>query len=136
VGINADLQVLDSGKYVDIQMNTGWSNAIYCYGILVAADPLSNMQTFTSYSTSVPSKATLKNADLDKAFNDAVAATDFATKQKLTWQLQSLVHDTYCIWTPILINVGISAKSKKVHGDGISDMAFGLWSPENAWIEK
>jgi peptide/nickel transport system substrate-binding protein len=136
VGIEAQLQVLDSSKWVDMQQNTGWNNALYGQGILVAADPLSNFQFLTSTSTSSVAKVTLKNADLDKTFSDASAATDFNTKKDLTWKLQVLVHDTYCIWNPILVNVGISAKSKKVHGDGISDMAFGLWAPENAWMGK
>jgi peptide/nickel transport system substrate-binding protein len=136
VGIDAQLQVLDSGKWVDMQQNTGWNNALYGQGILVAADPLSNFQFLTSSSTSATAKTTLKNAELDKTFADASAATDFATKKDLTWKLQVLVHDTYCVWNPILVNVGISVKTKKVHDDGISDMAFGLWSPENAWLEK
>jgi peptide/nickel transport system substrate-binding protein len=136
VGIDAQLQVLDSGKYVDMQQNSGWSNAIYCLGILVPADPLGMMTSFLSTITGPYKTTWLHNDTIDKAINDAFAAPDFATKQKLTWETQKVINETYCMWTPVLVNIDLSVKTKKVHGDGIDTTPFGLWTPESAYLDK
>jgi ABC-type transport system substrate-binding protein len=136
VGINADLQVLDSGKYVDMQQNIGWSNALYCLGILAPADPLGIMAAFLSNVTGPYKTTLLHNADIDNAINNAAAAPDFATKQSLTWAAQTALTETYDIWTPVLVNVDLSVKTKKVHGDGIDTTPFGLWTPESAYLDK
>jgi hypothetical protein len=77
-----------------------------------------------------------KNDEIDKTIDAAYSAPDFATKQKLTWQLQSLIHDKYCLWTPVIGFVDLSAKNKKAHDDNVDDIPFGIWTPEKAWISR
>jgi peptide/nickel transport system substrate-binding protein len=137
VGINAQLQVMDSGKYVAMQMTDGWSNGIYCLGSLLPADPLAiSASMFSATATSVVGKNIAKFSDLDKVIADSTSATDDATKAKNMQQMQVLINDKYCLFTPTIINVDLAPKNKKVHGDGVDDKPFGLWTPESAWISK
>jgi peptide/nickel transport system substrate-binding protein len=139
VGIDCQLQVLDRGKYNDLQTTQGWNNALYGAGQLIAPDPLGvTGAVLSSSSTSGIGKMSIKNADIDKAISDAYQAPDFASKQKATWNFQSVVFDKYCAWIPVLLNVELATKSSKVHGDSLDDPqgSTGLWTPEAAWLEK
>jgi peptide/nickel transport system substrate-binding protein len=140
VGIRAQLQTLDMAKYVDMYTNSGWTKGgIFCLGWLVDPDPTSMMPSlFRSDATMAVSKAIIKNAEIDKAFQDARGAADFASKQQLTWQLQSLLIDKYCLYFPVIIYLELATKSPKVHGDALDNPigSIGLWEPENAWKEK
>ncbi len=139
VGITCELQVLDRGKYNDIQTTQGWNNALFAAGQLMAPDPMGVVgAVFSSKNTSGIGKMMLKNADIDKAISDAYQAPDFASKQQATWAFQSVVYDKYCVWMPVLLNVELATKSTRVHGDSLDDPqgSTGLWTPEAAWLDK
>ena len=118
-------------------MTDGWSNGIYCLGSLLPADPLAiSASMFGGQATSIVGKNKSKFSGLDKAIADATAATDDATKAKNMQQMQVLISDKYCLFTPTIINVDLAPKNKKVHNDGVDDTPFGMWTPESAWISK
>jgi ABC-type transport system substrate-binding protein len=140
VGIKANLVTLDMAKYVDMYTNTGWTKGgIFCLGWLVDSYPLALMAgLFRSDVKMAVGKAMLDSAEIDKLFDDTRAAPDFASKQKLYWQLQSVLIDKYCLFFPVIIYLEHATKNPKVHGDSLDDPqgSTGLWTPEDAWIEK
>lgn len=68
-------------------------------------------------------------------YNLAIAASDTATKQKLTAQLSSLFVDKYCMENYLFVIRAATAKSKNVHDDLYSVVPYSYLSPMT-WLSK
>jgi hypothetical protein len=69
------------------------------------------------------------------AYNAAIIATDFTTKQKLTWHFLALTVDKYCMATYLYLLQNPIAKTKNVHDDLYGEVPYSYISPK-AWLSK
>jgi peptide/nickel transport system substrate-binding protein len=75
--------------------------------------------------------------DYAQTIRDAVAAPNFKIKQQWTWEALKLMIDKYAMTIPIYFNPDFTAKKGIVHNDGMCATPHtGLWTPEDAWIER
>lgn len=133
IGIKADLQVLNPGKYGQMFFGTGWSKGIFLAGMV--GDPELGVvgRFFFSKDAGIGfSNSIIHPDDMEKAISDMMTSTNNQDKQTNAWQLQSLLSDTYCAVTPLLTSAVLSGISNKVHDDSI----VSAWTYADTWIEK
>jgi hypothetical protein len=73
---------------------------------------------------------------IETLLNDARTAPDQASKKAVIWDLQKVIFGDYCIFTPLLVPSGLCAKQSYVKGDGLMQIEYTQWTPENAWLNK
>ena len=73
--------------------------------------------------------------DYEAALSKALAAPDFETKKKWTWEAQKLLIDKYALINFFFTHARMNSFNKKVHDTGIGDTIDTQWTPEDAWIE-
>jgi ABC-type oligopeptide transport system substrate-binding subunit len=72
-----------------------------------------------------------------KAVQNAIAATDFETKQKLVHEAISLMIDKYCLVIPVWKAVSASVNQKYVKNHSMYTTPFeGQWTPEDTFLER
>jgi peptide/nickel transport system substrate-binding protein len=136
VGIEAELEPITIGRYDEIAFKGGkWEgllmNAVLQYPDLVAILALNYAGRGKDYSQMhVPE-------DYAKAIQNAVAAQDFKTKQKWTWEAMKLMIDKYALQTTLLCRFNFAVSTKKIHNHGANTTSNdGFWTPEETWMEK
>lgn len=132
VGIDGTLNPLQRPAYNDMaSVGKGWSGIVRMQ-MVSTPDPLSQ------YTTIVAGNG-YGGLYLPKEFVDAyslaIQAPDFATKQKLVWQLTSLATDKYCMVTYSFQQRSPLFKTNRLHDD-----MYGLtpnnWLSSKAWFSK
>jgi peptide/nickel transport system substrate-binding protein len=139
VGIIADLQVINPGKYGEMYYATGWSDGMFGadmmigWGIGVHAgyflagwSPLGMPQSITHPE------------EVDEGIGLVTSAPDFETEKAQSWNLEYLLIDKYCLYTPIIAFYSIAAKTDNVHDEQTSTVgASGIvWTFADAWLEE
>jgi ABC-type transport system substrate-binding protein len=81
-------------------------------------------------------KTIIHPAQIEKLLVDARQAPDQATKKAIIWNLQQVIFGDYSIFTPLLVPSGVCAKQSYVKDDGIMQIEYTQWTPENAWLNK
>ncbi|MCL6444996.1 MAG: hypothetical protein K6T83_16340, partial [Alicyclobacillus sp.] len=81
-----------------------------------------------------PSQAHPKK--LKEMLDQAAAQPTSDQEQQLAKDIQKYVIDTQCLVVPFGVNTMPSAKSPKVHDDGIDAPSAQQWFPSNVWISK
>jgi peptide/nickel transport system substrate-binding protein len=96
-------------------------------------------QIFGSKSTKLRgfTSRTIYPDDMSQAFDNAVAAPDFAGKQKWVQEWQKLSTDKYCLFIPVVVFNEVSVMQPYVKNSGILKNPFiAQWTPEEAWLDK
>jgi len=76
-------------------------------------------------------------ADFLQLIKDAVAAPDFATKQKLTRDLMKSMVDTYALQLLLDTRLDVAVEQKYVRDSGfLKSINTQMWTPENCWLDK
>jgi len=139
VGINADLQVINPGRYGEMYYATGWSDGLFGADMLIGWGIGVHANYFFSvYSPLGMPQSIIHPEDLEECIGLVTTSTDFETEKAHSWNLESLMIDKYCVYTPIIAFYSIAAKTEKVHGDQTSVVgASGFpWTFADAWMEE
>jgi peptide/nickel transport system substrate-binding protein len=136
IGITSDVQIISTAELTDRQTNgLGWNGLIWdSLGQSMDVTDTLNRYYGASDKTFV---SMLKPADWVQGIKDAVAAPDFATKQKIVQNLMYLVSDKYCLMLLQGTRLDDTFEQKNVHDTGITRTPnTQMWTPEDAWIDK
>jgi len=139
VGIIADLQVINIGKYAELFFATGWSDGLFASDFLIGTEVGIHANFFiSSYSPLGMPQSMTHPDEVEEAIWLTTTATDLETKIAQAHNLQYLLTDKYCLLTPIVASYPIAAKSLKVHGEQTSTLeASGFpWTFADAWLEE
>jgi peptide/nickel transport system substrate-binding protein len=135
IGIEVELEPLQIGRYTQIVYQGGkWEG-------LIQAQPTGNPDVVVTMSTqySGGKQFTLMSApdDYVKALKDSVGARDTRGKTKAIQTAMRLMIDKYALTIPLYFMPDYVPANKKVHNHGmLGTPQTGLWTPEDAWIEK
>jgi len=139
VGIIADLQVINFGQYGEMYYATGWSDGLFASDFLIGADIGIHSNFFFSVYSPLGMPQSMTHPDeVEEAIWLVTTAPDFETKKLESWNLQYLLTDKYCLYTPIVAASSVAAKTEKVHGDQSSTVgASGFpWTFAEVWLEE
>jgi peptide/nickel transport system substrate-binding protein len=136
VGITSDIQIISALELTDRQTNgVGWNGLIW-NSLGQSMDVTDTLNRYYNASTKT-FVSMLKPDDWIKGINDAVAAPDFATKQKVVQNLMSLVSDKYCLMLLQGTRLDDYFEQKYVRNSGIGyTVNTQMWTPEDAWLDK
>lgn len=136
VGITSDIQIISTAELTDRQTNgRGWNGLIW-NSLGQSMDVTDTLNRYYSASN-MNFVSMLKPADWLQGIADAVAAPDFATKQKVVQNLMYLVSDKYCLMLLQGTRLDDYFEQKYVHDSGIGQtINTQMWTPENAWLDK
>lgn len=132
IGIQATVQVLDTGAYGAMMFGSGWTNGLFIGNM--AGDPELGVvaRFFLSKAAGIGySNSIIHPDDVEAAINQMMTATDNVSKQQAAWVLDALAIDVYCMLTPILTSPTINALSNKVHDPNFAEG----FTYADAWIE-
>jgi len=129
VGIRADLQPLGGGQFGEVGMSKGWTKGMIGAGLIDDTEIGVDMIFWLSASSGTGvAKSIIHPDDVENAISLMVSAPDFTSKQAEAWELQSLMFDKYCIFTPLIFMPSITAWSTKVH-DELNE----TYPPQDPW---
>lgn len=135
IGIDAQVQVLDSAKYYDMASN-GWSDGLFFMGATVSVpDELLLLSKahgpgFKGYvSQKVP-------VEIQNLIVKALAAPDFESKKATTREIMKAESESAVVsW--LAFQQGVTVSSKEVHNHGIYGKAGAfMWTPAEATKDK
>jgi len=129
VGIKAAIKLQGPGEMGAMGFGTGWSDGLFGQGLIDDPEVGIDMRVFLAESSGTGiAKSIIHPEEVENAINLMVSAPDFKTKQAEAWELQSLMFDKYCIFTPIMFMYNITAWSTKVH-----DELWETYTPQDPW---
>ena len=133
VGITVEIEVVDQGRHQTL-LRGGWQN-----GLLVQQTPMILPDAANNIAVNASCKSFLKGSiicadDYEAVIVKALAASDFETKKKLTWEAQKLLIDKYAILNFFYTQPRMNCFYKNVHDTGIGVTIDTQWNPEDAWI--
>lgn len=137
MGINLDVQIIQPAQATDMTMQgKGWEGLISA-SLGTSTDVVDTLSRYYSGVNNLMFPSMLIPADYKQAIQDAIAAPDFATKQKLTQNLMKMFTDTYCLQLITDTRYDNAFEQKWVHDSGIlRSVNTQMWTPETAWISK
>jgi ABC-type transport system substrate-binding protein len=139
VGIIADLQVINPGQYGEMYYATGWSDGMFGADMLIGWGIGVHANYFFSvYSPLGMPQSITHPEEVDECIGLVTTATDFETEKAQSWNLESLIIDKYCVYTPIIAFYSTAAKTEKVHGDQTSTVGASSipWTFADVWLEE
>jgi ABC-type transport system substrate-binding protein len=139
VGIKADLEALNPGKYAEIYLATGWKDGIFAQH--TPTFPEVGILTKIHFQAEGPlgiPKSIMHPEDLEKLLKQFTRAPDFETQKALAWKVQYLLAEKYCLYTPVVLTDDIAAKYSWVKSESpyTTGAACGVTTFADAWIDK
>ncbi|MBI2854788.1 MAG: hypothetical protein HYX87_07720 [Chloroflexi bacterium] len=134
VGIQADIDTPDPGKYAAHRRTEGWSNSLFSFLFGV----------YPNYTAGLAGQLPPDNTDLISVarpagwgdlMSRAIGATDFETHKKLTAELVKNLADEALV-LPLFVAQSYVAKPKYVRDDNQMKVDYYIWTPESAWFDK
>jgi peptide/nickel transport system substrate-binding protein len=138
VGIDAQIEAVTPQKSSQMlgearANSTGWEGLFFT---MVNANPDMVGVIQQQFSGNGYTKMALPE-DLMLAYKNALAAPDFASKQKFEQEWQKLLIDKYCLVIPIVQPNDLVIAQSYVHNLGFYGTANPTeWTPEDAWMDK
>ncbi|PDO10998.1 MAG: hypothetical protein BLM47_04010 [Candidatus Reconcilbacillus cellulovorans] len=136
VGINAKVDIVDSGAFQQMTGNKGSWNGIITYNHRGDADlalymPRNFAPNGPLYARNIqhPDKVT-------QLLAAARSAPDFETKRKISFDLQKAVFDEFALAYPMFVYTSPAALKPYVKDTGINQTYMTMFTPENAWLDK
>jgi peptide/nickel transport system substrate-binding protein len=125
-GFNITLNPLQRPAFADAATyGKGWSGIIRAQGYS-SNDPLVK---YANVARGLEFKGTYLPQDFVTTYFQAIAASDQATKTKLTQQLMYLAIDKYCMHTPMYIQGSPIVKQKRVMDDAFGTSPYRFINP-------
>ena len=132
VGINAELNPLQRPAFADMASNgKGWVGIARQQGFS-SPDPLIK---YAGVISGQEFKGTYVPQEMVDVYNQALAATDQATKTELVHKLMSLAVDKYCIATYLCVQSSPISKLAVVHDDDYGVAPYRYLSPKT-WLDQ
>jgi peptide/nickel transport system substrate-binding protein len=134
VGINAELDVADIGRFLQETTAPKQWESLVVTGFAVVTDPCPQMAgpllrgPYLSAGMEQPD-------EIKELLAKAVTVSD-EEKHKLIQQVQKLTFDEYCLFAPIEVAYGLAAKQEYVKNDNMCTVMTTQWTPEDAMIDK
>jgi peptide/nickel transport system substrate-binding protein len=131
VGIDAEIEMLSSAAYQSV-LRAGWQDSLLF---------LEGSQNFPDVARVIVDKISARMFmkgtmlfpdDYTAALTNAVNATDFATKQKWTWEVQRLLIDKYALVQFFFMQPRTNVINKKFQDTGFGVTIDAQWTPEDA----
>jgi hypothetical protein len=137
VGIKAELQLQGAGQMGEMGFGTGWSDGIFGHGMVNDPNLLPMRFFLAEFTQTGMAKSIIHPDDVEDAWQKVTVALDFEAKQAAAFELQSLMFDEYCIFTPIMFYPNVAAWSVKVHDEPFESYpSQDPWSFADTWIEQ
>jgi ABC-type transport system substrate-binding protein len=136
VGINLEVNIISDAQAREMtSQGKGWEGLIIA-SLGTTTDVLDTLNRFYA-GGGMAFKSMLTPDDYLKAIKEATAASDFATKQKLTKDLMKMYVDQYCLMMTLDTRFDNAFEQANVRDSGILRSAnTQMWTPEDAWIQK
>ena len=132
VGIKAEIEIADPELWKQYRATKPWHNAMLFRHF--SSDPNFTWSLF-DFHTAREYGQTSVLRNFDDILNEALQARDYETMVKTTRKVVKHIYDEALV-IPLMLDSGISAASKKVHGLGFFEDHLMQWTPWNVWIEK
>jgi peptide/nickel transport system substrate-binding protein len=133
VGIDADLDPIQIGKWNQIAAGGKWEGMIF--GLNANIDVLALINQM--YGGTGKFVQMLTPPDYLTAIKNGIEAKDFKSKQKYTHEVIKLMTDKYCLLLTLFVVSEFGAQQPYVHNHGFLGTAnMALWTPEDAWVSK
>jgi len=134
VGIEADVQILDTAKWSQLARE-GWQNGLLCQRWGLGTSYISTLNTFlgprSSFSSSVA-----KPPEFTKMISDGLSLTDFDAIKASCQKIVKYASDEAMV-TPLWTSVKPFVLALSVRDTGFFTMGGWLpWNPDKAWISK
>jgi len=133
--IVAELDVADNARYRQLTSQTNFEGL--CYASYRADSDLAMvMPRNLSAKGTIMVKSITHPDKIEKLLTEAKQAPDQESKRAKIWELQQVVFEEYCIFTPMFVVSGLAAKQPYVRDDGMMVTEQTQWTPEDAWLDK
>lgn len=136
IGMTVDLDVADNARYRQLTSPGGSFDAMCLASQRADSDPALIFPRNLSDSGVIMNKTIIHPAQIEKLLVDARTAPDLASKKAVIWNLQQVIFGDYSIFTPLLVPSGLATKQSYVKDDGLMEIEYTQWTPENAWLSK
>ncbi|MBI5439890.1 MAG: ABC transporter substrate-binding protein [Deltaproteobacteria bacterium] len=135
VGIEVEIETVDQIRHKTI-LHNGWQNALMMQpGSLVSPDVTNNLVVYASCRSYLKGTMACPD-DYNAALGQALAAKDFETKKKWTWEAQKLLVDKYALFNFAYNVPRMNAFHQEVRDTGFGATTDTQWTPEDAWIGR
>jgi peptide/nickel transport system substrate-binding protein len=135
VGIQVELIPCEDTKVQQLYYST-WEGGLIYHWYTAQGDLPLYMARHLDPNGSFYAKGIIHPTEVTKQLQEAREAPDLATKKKVSWELQKLVYDKYCIFTPLFVPTAVWAKQPRIQDDGFYRTHVSDWTPERTWIKK
>lgn len=135
-GMTVDLDIADNARYRQLTSPGGSFDAMCLASQRADSDPAMIFPRNLSDSGVIMNKTIIHPAQIESLLAQAKAAPDQASKKAVIWNEQQVIFGDYCMFTPLLVPSGICAKQSYVKNDGLMDIEYTQWTPEDAWLNK
>jgi ABC-type transport system substrate-binding protein len=135
VGITAELDIAAPARHTAL-LRSGWQDSIVVYNASLSEPDVARNLALNFSSQSVLKGTMLFTDDYEDALAKGLAAGDFNTKQKWTWEAQKLLVDKYALVNFVFTQPRLNFISNKVHNTGVGTTIDAQYTPEDAWIEQ
>jgi peptide/nickel transport system substrate-binding protein len=136
VGMTVDLDTADNARYRQLTSPGGSFEAMCLASQRADSDPALIFPRNLSVDGIIMNKTIIHPDQIESLLKDARTAPDQASKKAVIWNLQKVIFGDYSIFTPLLVPSGIGAKQSYVKGDGLLQVEYTQWTPEDAWLNK
>jgi peptide/nickel transport system substrate-binding protein len=136
VGMTVDLDLADNARYRQLTSPGGSFEAMCLASQRADSDPALIFPRNLSVDGIIMNKTIIHPDQIETLLKDARTAPDQASKKAVIWNLQKVIFGDYAIFTPLLVPSGVAAKQSYVKGDGLMQIEYTQWTPEDAWLNK
>jgi peptide/nickel transport system substrate-binding protein len=138
IGIKSTLQPLELGKFFDMIYATGFPEGtmMQCPGGYDPEEGSTFWWNFSLTSEMPLALAVEQPQGLQDDIDGYYRATDFATKQKLIWEMQDIIYSRDLLNIPIISDYALAAKSSKVHDEYTCVIDYPPYTFADAWMEQ
>ena len=136
VGIKCTIETIDLTRHSTMATD-GWGEGIYYHWATISPDLGLYMGRHLDPNGAYYKKTILHPDDAVALLNEVRAAKTDDDKQKLSWQLQSLIYDTYALFgKPMYVTMIGVFKANYVKDDGYMVNYGSSWKPADCWLNK
>jgi peptide/nickel transport system substrate-binding protein len=134
VGIDAELDLADAGRYMTTIQGGEWKNSLLVMG-LASYEPYTLTLLRSLASRSVQYRSVARPSGWDDLLNRALAATDNKIAVSFTHALVQMAFDEALV-IPVYTSPAIAIKQPSIQGDNISTYHRFVWTPGEAWLSR
>jgi peptide/nickel transport system substrate-binding protein len=133
-GINAEIDATDNARYRQLTSESTFEGL--CYARYRADSDLAMMMPRNlSANGTIMQKSIIHPEKIENLLAEAKAAPDQESKRAKIWELQQVVFEEYSIFSPMYVLSGLAAKQPYARGEGLMEIEFTQWTPEDAWLD-